>query len=401
MTGSSVNKLRIALVAGEASGDHLGAALMDALVNRAPACEFFGVGGPEMEARGLNSCFQMDDIAVMGPLAIMRQLPRIARRLYQAVNFIVDRQPDILVIIDCPEFSHRVARRARARMSSLPVIDYVAPSVWAWRSGRAREMRGFVDQVMALLPFEPGVFSHLGGPPCNYVGHPAVENGTVDEARIAALRTSLEPAGRPVLAVMPGSRRSELKRLCRPFRDALSILASSSGPIPVVMPTLPRLRSELERETMDWPLHPMIVSEPEDRRAAMTIADAAIVASGTATLELALARTPMVVGYRTEPVVAFILPVLMRHASVRSFVLANLVHGDTPVPALFQGECTGVRLAECIAPLLVQSKAREAQLAALDLIATKVTGDGTPPSNRAAQIVLGAVNRTSIANADA
>ncbi|NND49441.1 MAG: lipid-A-disaccharide synthase, partial [Rhizobiales bacterium] len=271
MNGRSDTKLRIALIAGEASGDHLGAALIDALVRQAPAreLELFGVGGPEMEARGLASCFPMSNIAVMGPIAILRQLPKLLGHLRQAVDFVIERKPDILVIIDCPEFSHRLARRVRRRLADLPIIDYVAPSVWAWRPGRARAMKAYVDQVMALLPFEPEAYARLGGPPCHYVGHPAAEAGRPDAQRIAALRAELGRMESPVLAVMPGSRRNELKRLCNPFGDALAILATSEGELPVIIPTLPHLRSDLEDAIRHWPLPALIVTDPEDRRCAM------------------------------------------------------------------------------------------------------------------------------------
>jgi lipid-A-disaccharide synthase len=387
MTAPSAAPVRIALIAGEASGDHLGAALIDALAARLPHLETFGVGGAEMLARGFRSCFAMSEIAVMGPLTILSRLPQLLARIRETAAYVVDARPDLAVLVDCPEFSHRVARRLRKAMPGLPIIDYVAPSVWAWRPGRARAMRGYVDEVMALLPFEPDVFARLGGPRCRYVGHPAVERPAADIAQIDSLRARAAADGRPLLAVMPGSRMNELKRLCGPFRDALAILAGSARPPAVVMPTLPHLEAGLAREATGWALRPLVVSTGPDRRAAMALADAALVASGTATLELALARTPMVVGYRAEPLFAW-----MRHIfPIHSIVLANLVHGGSPVPEFYQGRCTGRRLAAAVAPLLVPGPERDAQLRALDEIARKVTGDGTPPSARAAEIVLEAL----------
>jgi len=387
MTAPRAAPVRIALIAGEASGDHLGAALIDALAARLPHLETFGVGGAEMLGRGFSSCFAMSEIAVMGPVAILRRLPQLLARIRQTAAYVVDARPDLVVIIDCPEFSHRVARRVRKAMPGLAIIDYVAPSVWAWRPGRARAMRAYVDEVMALLPFEPEMFARLGGPRCRYVGHPAVERAAADAARIDSLRARAAADGRPLLAVMPGSRMNELRRLNGPFRDALAILAAADRPPAVVIPTLPHLEPGLAREAAGWPLRPLVVSAEPDRRAAMAAADAALVASGTATLELALARTPMVVAYRAEPLFAWI-----RHFfPIHSIVLANLVHGGAPVPEFYQGRCTGRRLAAAVAPLLVAGPEREAQLRALDEIARKVTGDGTPPSERAAEIVLEAL----------
>ena len=390
MTGDARAGPRIAMVAGEASGDHLGAGLIESLALECPQLRAFGVGGAEMEARGFRSIFPMSEIAVMGPLAIAVRLGSLLARLREAADAVIAAAPDALVIIDCPEFSHRVARRVRRRLMHVPIIDYGAPSVWAWRPGRARAMRAYVDEVMALLPFEPDVFARLGGPPCHYVGHPAVELGPPDAGRIARIRQSIGAGEGPVLAIMPGSRHNELKRLCGPFADAVARLARAGDPPALVMPTLPHLSEHLEREVAGWAIRPHIVCAGPDRRAAMALADAAIVASGTATLELALARTPMVVAYRTEPLIAWLKPFIIK---AHSFVLANLVHGGSPIPEFYQGACTGEQLAAAVAPLLRDGDERARQLAALDVIAGNVEGDGEPPSRKAARIVLDAVAR--------
>ena len=195
------------LVAGEDSGDRLGAALIEALRRRAPHTRFSGVGGTQMAALGVSSLFPLGDLAIIGFAGVVKALPKVLQRIRQTADAVIAAKPDVLVIIDSPEFTHRVARRVRAHVPTLPIIDYVCPSVWAWRPGRARAMRTYVDHVLALLPFEPQALQRLGGPPCTYVGHPLSE-------RAPRLRPNAEEARRrlsdpPVLLVMPGSRRGE------------------------------------------------------------------------------------------------------------------------------------------------------------------------------------------------
>ena len=381
--------IKVGIIAGEASGDHLGAGLMAAITGQAGGgVEFVGVGGPQMTRAGLKSLFPMSEIAIMGPLAIIARLPSLLRRIRQTADALIAAKPDVVVLVDCPEFSHRVARRVRRQIPAMPVVNYVAPSVWAWRPGRARVMRGYIDTVMALLPFEPQVYKRLGGPECLYVGHAAVEQippSPAVDAQLAALRQ----AGNALLLVMPGSRTNEINRLIGPFRQAVERLKKSGLAFDVVIPSLPHQETKIAGMVADWPVVPQIVTDPEMRRAAMVAGDAALVASGTATLELALAKTPMVVGYRTEPLVAWIRYLL----PVQSIVLANLVHGANAVPELFQWNCTGQKLADAVAPLLQPGPVRDAQLAACDDIIAKTLDTARPPSARAAQIVLGKIQR--------
>ncbi|MFV2091512.1 MAG: lipid-A-disaccharide synthase, partial [Hyphomicrobiales bacterium] len=383
------NMVRIAVVAGEASGDHLGARLMAAIVDQAGcAVEFIGVGGDEMTEAGLKSIFPMSEIAVMGPLAILARLPGLLRRIRQTAQAMVDARPDIVVLVDCPEFSHRVARQVRARLATMPVIDYVAPSVWAWRPGRARAMRGYIDTVMALLPFEPDVYQRLGGPMCVYVGHSTIEQPPPSPGALAQMG-ALRSGDTAMLLVMPGSRLSEINRLMVPFGEAVELLQATGRRFDVVIPTLPHLQTKITEMTADWQVPPQIISQPDLRRAAMHVADAALVASGTATLELALAKTPMVVGYRTDWIVASGRRLLM----APSIVLANLVHGANAIPELFQRQCSGPNLARAIGPLMQTGPARAAQLAAFDDIIGKTMDTARTPSARAAEIVLSAVKR--------
>ena len=231
----------------------------------------------------------------------------------------IDARPDGLVLIDSPDFTHRVARRVRAKLPDMPVIDYVSPTVWAWRPGRARKMKAYVDKVLALLPFEPAAHARLGGPPCVYVGHPLIE-------RLAELRPNGEEAARrdarpPVVLVLPGSRRSEVARLMPEFGAALGALSDTMGPFDIVLPTLPHLHAEVTARAAHWPAAPRLLISEADKLAAYRTARAALVASGTATLEIALAGVPLVGAYKVsrleEPLKHFI--------TVPSILLPNLI----------------------------------------------------------------------------
>jgi lipid-A-disaccharide synthase len=393
--------LTIALVASEESGDQLGAPLMRALKERtAGRLRFAGVGGREMAAEGLASPFAIDQLAIIGFTAIPRQLPLILRRIRDTAALVVAARPDALVIIDSPDFTHRVARRVRATAPSIPILDYVSPSVWAWRPGRARAMRAYVDHVLALLPFEPQAHQQLGGPPCTYVGHPLLE-------QLAKLRPSTEEAQRrlaepPIVLVLPGSRSGEIRRLLAIFGQALAAIAAGREPPEIVLPTLPHLRERITAATADWPLRPRIVVDLKDKLAAFRVARAALAKSGTVTLELALAGVPMVAAYK----VSWIEEVVARLAiRVPSMILPNLIVAENVVPEFLQRDCTPRKLGAALVPLLAESPQRRAQIdafkrldAVMRLNATN-TGGSQSPSSRAADIVLGLAKPRAVENA--
>lgn len=380
--------LRLFLVAGEPSGDALGAGLMAALKRRhAAGVEFRGVGGPLMEREGLVSLFPIADIAVMGVIAIARAFPRLLHCVRRTVEAALQCEPDAVVIIDSPEFTHPIARRIRKRRLHLPIIDYVSPSVWAWRPGRARRMRTYIDHVLALLPFEPDAHRRLGGPACTYVGHPLIERvermRAIDPAPLAArLRLSQY---RPVLVVLPGSRRSEVDLLMGPFGGALEILLREERLPQVVVPCVPAMRPLIERHLKRWPLIPDLVESEEDKLAAFRLARAALTASGTVTLELALAGVPMVVAYRVDRIIA---PFLRRLIRAPSIVLPNLILGRNAFPELIQDRCTPAKLANAISEVLRYTQSRADQLAALSEIAPRLQLPAGAPSEAAAEVVL-------------
>ncbi|CAO4182977.1 lipid-A-disaccharide synthase [Methylorubrum extorquens] len=376
---------RIWLVAGEDSGDQLGAKLIRALRALSPEpLTLGGVGGEAMEAEGFRSLFPIDDVAVMGYLPVLARARTLLRRIRETVDDVVAGRPDVLVIIDSPGFTHAVATRVRKRLPDLPIIDYVSPSVWAWRPWRAKGMVPFIDHVLALLPFEPDAHRRLGGPPCSYVGHPLIE-------RLAELRPSPDEAaireGRPpVLAVLPGSRRSEIERLMPVFGQATADLARRVGPFEIELPAVSRHRALIERLAAAWKRHPRIVHGEADKYATFRRARAALAASGTVTLELALAGVPMVVAYkvsRVEEVIA------RRLIQVPTIVLPNLILSENAMPEFVQADCTPERLAETLAPLLAGGPARRTQLDALARIDGRMRLPGDEePSRAAARIVL-------------
>jgi lipid-A-disaccharide synthase len=339
-----------------------------------------------MEAAGLASQFPLSDVAVMGPLSILPRLPRIMSRVYRTVDSAVAAEPDAVVIIDAPEFTHPIAKRIRKRAPFIPIIDYVSPSVWAWRPGRARKMRPYVDHVMGLLPFEPAAHQRLGGPPCTYVGHPLIERldwmHDLDPTPLAE-RLQLDP-GRLVLVVLPGSRTSEVTRLMQPFGEAIELLHARRIRPQVIIPVVSHVRPLIERFAQSWTVQPHLVEGEDDKFRAFRLAHAALAASGTVTLQLALAGTPMVVAYKVDGIAAHLRFLL----NVPSVVLANLVLEENAFPELLQEDCTPEKLADALEPLLRDSPERRAQLAALARIPHKMLLDGGTPSDAAADIVL-------------
>jgi lipid-A-disaccharide synthase len=376
--------LRLFLVVGEHSGDQLGFKLMRALREATGgAVAFSGVGGEAMAAEGLRSLFPLADIAVMGILPVIAKLSTLLARIRQTAEAVIAARPDALIIIDSPDFTHRVARRVRKALPDLPIVDYVSPSVWAWRPGRAKTMRAYVDCLLALLPFEPAAHQRLSGPPCFYVGHPLIE-------RLAELRPDAREAARraeepPLIVILPGSRRTIIRRLMDDFGAALGLLAREIGPFEAVLPTMPHLAAEIGERAAKWPIQPRIVTGEAAKLAAFRSARAALAASGTVTLELALSGVPMVGAYK----VAWIEQPLKYIVKVSSILLPNLVLGERAIPEFLQEDCTPEKLAAALAALAREGAPRAAQLQALArLDGLMRLPDGDNPSARAARLVL-------------
>ena len=384
--------LRVFIIAGEHSGDALGAKLMMALRNASErTVRFIGVGGEHMAEAGLSTLYPLSDIAVMGPLAIAKRLPSLVAKVYATVDAVLAAEPDVLVIIDAPEFTHPIAKRVRKRRPDLRIVDYVSPTVWAWRPGRAAKMRPYIDHVLALLPFEPAAHRELGGPPCTYVGHPLTERlpmiAALDPAGFA--REHGLDTGRPVLLVLPGSRRSEVERLMGVFGDAVALIAGRHPGLQVLIPAMPGVRAMIEAKLTAWPQGagtPVVFAGDIEMQkfAAFKLARAALAASGTVTLELALARTPMVVAYRVDVVIS-----TLRHLiKAKSAVLPNLITGGHAIPEYLQEPCTAENLSAAVDQLLRDTPERAAQLAQIDRVPGLLALANGTPSDAAAAVVM-------------
>jgi lipid-A-disaccharide synthase len=386
---------KIFLIATEESGDRLGASLMKVLRQRlGGAVRFEGVGGQSMAREGLATLFPIEELSIMGLVGVVTQLPKILRLIRQTTAAVTEASPDILVIIDSPDFTHRVARRVRARDPSIPIIDYVSPSVWAWRPGRARAMLRYVDHVLGLLPFEPEAYRTLHGPPCSYVGHPLIEQ--IGSLRPGADEQRRRDAQPPVLLVLPGSRRSEIRHHMAVFGKTLGRLqAEGRVGFELILPTMPHLQDLVAQAVRGWPVQPRIIVGEKEKRAAFRVAHAALVKSGTVTLELALAGVPMVAAYKAGSVEAWIVRRAIRTSSV---ILANLVIGENVVPEFIQEDCTPEKLLPALRDVLTDSPLRQRQanaFAGLDAIMS--TGQ-QPPSVRAADIVLATLRKARGSN---
>jgi lipid-A-disaccharide synthase len=383
--------LDLFLVAGEASGDQLGAALMRALrVATGGSVRFAGVGGREMTKEGIRSLYSIEDLPIIGFTSIPRRLPRILRLMRLTAREALARHPNVFVIIDSPGFTRGIARRVRAADPTIPIVEYVSPSVWAWRPGRARVMRSYIDHILAILPFEPEVHRRLLGPPCTYVGHPLVE-------RVHRLRPSPEEAHRrlgspPVLLVLPGSRMGEIRRLLGVFADAVKLVRDRIGTLELIIPTLPHLIKTIQERVADWNVSARVTADPAEKEAAFRVARAALAKSGTVTLELALAGIPMVAAYKVSAIeYVTVGPAIRKRIS--SIILPNLLLGENVVPEILQERCTAEILAGALVSLFEQSAERQRQINAFSRLDSIMEIGSSAPAARAAGIVINMARR--------
>ena len=378
----SERPLRIFIIAGEPSGDNLAAKFVQAFKRLKPNTEFSGVGGPGMEEAGVDLIFGIDELTVMGIIEVLPRIPRILARISQATAAIRRLQPDVLLTVDAPDFSLRVARRVRGM--GVRVVHYVAPSVWAWRPGRAKRLAGQVDHLLALLPFEPPFFEAVGLP-TSFVGHPAVEH-EIDQTEGARFRQAHKIGDEvPLLAVLPGSRLSEIRRLMPVMGPTVAMVQQTNPALEIVVPTLAHLREVIEPTVKSWPVPSRIVVGATEKAAAFAASNAALACSGTVALELALAHVPVVITYRVSPLTAEIVRRVVR---VRYVNLVNLVLNKAVVPEFLQENCRPDLLAAAISRLLSDASARAEQIDATRQVVDLLGGSGIPPSQRAAEVVL-------------
>jgi len=385
-TGISLRPPHIMLVAGEPSGDVLGGELMEALISETGGnIRISGVGGPHMIGHGLASIFPISDTSVMGPREVIPRLPLILRRVRETAAFAIAEKPDVLVIIDSPDFTHMVARRVAKRAPGIKIANYVSPSVWAWRRGRARSMAKYIHRVLALLPFEPDFFRAEAHLDCVYVGHPAIERipKAGEGARFRALHHIADEA--PVLLVLPGSRTNEVKRLVGLFGQTAARMAAETPGLRIVVPTVPHVRHLVEEAVKQWSAPVILVEGEADKRAAFAAATAALAASGTVSLELGLAGVPMVIAYKIDAIAAYLVSRLLK---VPSVVIVNLILDRPSVREFLQFDATVSNLASALSPLLHDTPARARALADLQDLRIVMGVDGPRPSLLAARAVL-------------
>jgi lipid-A-disaccharide synthase len=372
------------LVAAEDSGDRLGAALIRALRSATGGdIRVSGIGGAHMAEEGVVTPFPLGELAIIGVSAIPAKLPLILRRMRESADSVIAAKPDVLVIIDSPDFTHRVAKRVRAAMPSLPIVDYVCPSVWAWRPGRARRMKPYVDLVLALLPFEPAAMQKLGGPRTMFVGHPLGEQ--VARFRPSIAEEERRRASPPLMLVLPGSRSGEVCRFAPVFGEAVARVAAQAEPLEVVVPTVPRLAEPVKQAVGRWRVPARVLSDPDEKDAAFRNARLALTKSGTSTLELALAGIPMVAAYSVSLVEAVIAKLFI---TVPSVILANLVIGENVVPEFLQFDCTPEKLSPALVKLIDNTPERHRQVDAFEALDEIMQIGQASPSARAATLVL-------------
>jgi lipid-A-disaccharide synthase len=378
----------IFIVAGEPSGDAIGAALIAALRERTDGrLRVEGIGGERMRAEGLTSLVPLSDLAVAGVAEVLPRAPLILRRVRETVAAVQRLRPDAVVTIDSSGFSWRVAHRLRRRGERLPLIHYVAPMVWAWRGGRARRMARWYDHLLTLLPFEPPYFERVGLP-ASHVGHPVLESGAErgDAARFRAAHGI--GADELVISALPGSRGGEVRRLLPIFGAALTRLEAVVGPFRVAVPTVDIVADLVTEGVRGWPGAPILLRGAEAKHDAFAASRAALAASGTVALELALAGLPMVIAYRLNPLTEALLDRVLK---VRQVNLVNLILGRPVVPEYLRGDCTPEKLAGGLAELIRDERVRTAHRESYDEAIRRLRADGTSPSHNAADTILGII----------
>ncbi len=380
--------LSIYLIAGEPSGDVLGARLMAALKTEHPGeISFYGVGGPRMREEGLESLFPMSELSIMGLAEIIPHIPKLLGRIKETVKDIESKVPAALITIDSPAFSLRVSKKLRGK--GIPLIHYVAPSVWAWKPGRAKKVAGYLDHLLALLPFEPPYFE-VEGLATSFVGHSILESGA-DKGNGHAFRKKHKiPLNEPLLCLLPGSRSGEIDRLLPVFEEALSIVHKEIPDLHIVLPTIERHGNRLRTATEKWPQDIHIIEGIEEKYDAFAAANVALAASGTVSLELAMSATPMVVTYKVN---SFTHWIVRRMVKVDFGSLTNILLKKEVIPELIQKDCTPANVAGRVKALFQDERSRQRQIEGFDLsLAMLGRGEVDVPSIRAAKKVLSVIN---------
>ena len=383
MNTSSVHAPLIFLIAGEPSGDALGANLMASLKKETKGrARFTGIGGPKMAAEGLESLFPMEELSVMGLIEILPKIPRLHSLINETVSQIATVRPDALVTIDSPGFTLRVAKKVAGL--GFPLVHYVAPSVWAWKPGRAKKIARYLNHVLALLPFEPS-YMLRAGLSCTFVGHPVLESGA-DKGDGPAFRKRHDiPENAKLICMLPGSRKGEIQRLMPVYSEALGLLKQRYPDLLAVVPCVEALASEVMASASQWPVPALVLETPDQKYDAFAASDAAIAASGTVTLELSMASVPTVVAYKVHPLTAWAVMKLVR---VNFVSLINILLERPAIPEYLQDRCVPGALASGIEEFFEDEEVRATQAKAMAEGLDMIGPEGAPPSERAAAAVM-------------
>lgn len=378
-------RVRVAVVAGEVSGDLLGADLVSALkAAHAGPVELIGVGGEALQAEGLQSLFDFSELSIMGLTQVLQRLPQLVSRIRQTANAVIAARPDVLIIIDSPDFTHRVAKRVRAALPDLPIVDYVCPSVWAWKEYRARAMVPYVDHVLAILPFEPLAMERLGGPPTTFVGHRLTNDA--DLLKVRKLRAE-EPVKQPgegrTIMLLPGSRSAEIRQLLPIFGETAAAFVERNGPTRFLLPTVPRQEVLVRDIAKSLPIVPEISVSAEGKWGAFAEADAALAASGTVILELALAGVPVISAYKAD----WLITMMSKRIKIWTAALPNLIADYPVIPEYINEMVRPGSLCRWLERLSTDSLQRQAMMEGFDLTWQRLQTQ-VPPGEAAAGIVV-------------
>ncbi|MCY3994849.1 MAG: lipid-A-disaccharide synthase [Rhodobacter sp.] len=390
------------MIAGEASGDMLGASLMAGLRELTGDVVFDGIGGPLMEARGLRSHMPMEELNLFGIAEVLPKYLNLRRRLDETVGRIVQAKPDVLITIDSPDFCLRVAREVKRR-AGVRTVHYVAPSVWAWRPGRAAKMAEYVDHVLALLPFEPA-YMERAGMRCDFVGHPVISERQADASEIAEFRASTGIGDSPILLVLPGSRAGEVRRLVPVFEAAINHVLDRFPDIRIVVPAAESMAETVTGAVSSWRGAPVILDPrmgyadvaATRKRAAFGAADYALAASGTVSLELAVASTPTVIAYDMN---WFSWQIMSRLSRIGTVTLVNLLTERSVIPEFLGPACRPDAIARALGELIGSSDARALQTVAMAEALKRLGQGGEEPGIRAARAVMAGLGIQSRGNA--
>ena len=372
------------LVAGEPSGDLLASRLMSGLKQiLGGKVAFKGVGGPLMAEEGLDSLFPMDELSVMGIAEVLPQLKNLLRRIKQTAEYAIEVQPDVLITVDAPDFSFRVAKKLKN--ANFPKVHYVAPSVWAWRPGRAKKVAALYDHLLTLLPFEPTYFEKEGLA-SSFVGHSIIESGA-DTGQGSDFRQAHGiSASDKVLMMLPGSRRGEVSRHLPVFIQTVDQVVQNVPDLKIVIPVIGKTRQLVAEAVKNWTVPHILVEANQEKYNAMAASDLALAASGTVGLELALANLPSVIAYQMHPVTAYLARKLVKLKYVN---LINIMEDTEIVPEYLLEDCTVENLVPAVTDLLLQPKQADAQKEGYAKAMSKLRGDGSAPGVQAAKVIAG------------